>query len=92
MRIYKILAKSYTQWSKTLNLKGMIGQTSATTLTSLFQKLTKGKENQDKLLNSQCVCFNKEGLGFNPKNKKNSYKNFFDNEIILEKSQSHIIP
>ena len=33
-------------------------------------KLTKGEENLDKLLESQCVSFNKEGLGFQSNDKK----------------------
>ena len=35
-----------------------------------LSRLTKSVENLDKVRRSQCVPFNKEGLRFNPKNKK----------------------
>ena len=38
------------------------------------------------------MCFNKEDLGVNPNNKKNSYENFFDKDAIPDKTHSHAIP
>jgi len=34
----------------------------------------------DKLLGSQRISFNKQGIGYNPFNKKKTYKNFFVQE------------
>jgi len=39
-------------------------------------KFSKGKDNLDKLLESQRMSFNKEGIGYNSFKKKKTYKNF----------------
>jgi len=52
-------------------------------------KFSKGKDNLDKLLGSQRMSFNKEGIRYNPSNKKKTYKNFFVQEA--SKNKSHII-
>lgn len=54
----------------------------------LALKFTKGQDNLDKLLDSQRMFFNKEGIGYNPLNKKKAYKNFFIKET--SKNESHI--
>ena len=54
----------------------------------LALKFTKGQDNLDKLLGSQRMSFNKEGIGYNPLNKKKAYKNFFIKET--PKNKSHI--
>jgi len=43
----------------------------------------------DKLIGSQRMSFHKEGIGYNPFNKKKTYKNFFVQEA--SKNASHII-
>ena len=45
-------------------------------LQKLVLKFSKGQDNLDKLLGSQRMSFNKEGIGYNPFNKKKTYKNF----------------
>jgi len=50
-------------------------------------KFSKGQNNLDKLLGSQRVSFNKEGIGYNPFNKKKNYKKFFVQET--SKNVSH---
>ena len=42
----------------------------------------------DKLLGSQRMSFNKEGIGHNPFNKKKNYKNFFVHETSKDKSHT----
>ena len=53
----------------------------------LALKFTKGQDNLEKLLGSQRMSFNKEGIGYNPLNKKKAYKNFFIKET--SKNESH---
>ena len=53
----------------------------------LVLKFSKGQDNLDKLLGSQKMSFNKEGIEYNSFNKKKAYRNFFvkeapKNEII----------
>jgi len=52
-------------------------------------KVSKGKDSLDKLLGSQRMSVNKEGIGYNLSNKKKNYKNFFVQEA--SKNKSHII-
>ena len=49
-------------------------------LQKLVLKFSKGQENLDKLLGAQRISFNKEGIGYNPLNKKKTYKNLFVQE------------
>ena len=46
-------------------------------LEKIVLKFSKGEENLNKILGTQIASFNKEGIGFNPFNKKKCYKNFF---------------
>ena len=46
-------------------------------LETIVSKFSKGEENLNKILGTQKMSFNKEGIGFNPFNKKKCYKNFF---------------
>jgi seryl-tRNA synthetase len=46
-------------------------------LTKTLAKFVNGKENLDMILGRQRCVFNKEGLGYAPKNKQKFYKNFF---------------
>jgi len=50
-------------------------------LQKLVLKFSKGQDNLDKLLGSQRMSFNKEGIGYNHFNKKKIYKNFFVKEV-----------
>ena len=43
-------------------------------------KFSKGKDNLDKLLESQRMSFNKEDIRYNSFNKNKTYKNFFTQE------------
>jgi len=58
-------------------------------LQKLVLKFSKGQENLDKLLGTQRISFNKEGIGYNPFNKKKTYKNFFVQEA--SKNTPHTI-
>jgi len=49
-------------------------------LEKMVLKFSKGQNNLEKLLGSQRMSFNKEGIGYNPFNKKKTYKNFFVQE------------
>jgi len=65
-------------------------------LQELVLKFSKGQDNLDKLLGSQRMSFNKEGIGYNPFNKKKIYKNFFlkeapQNEIICNYCSRKVI-
>ena len=51
-------------------------------------KLAKGRKNVDKLLGSQCVFFNKEGLEFKSYDQKRSYKHLFIKEPSQKEFQS----
>ena len=55
----------------------------------MILKFSKGQDNLDKLLGSQKMSFNKEGIGYNPFNKKKTYKNLFVKEF--PKNESHVI-
>ena len=62
-------------------------QSKCDNLQKLVLKFSKGQDNLDKLLGSQKMSFNKEGIAYNPFNKKKIYKNLFvkeapKNEII----------
>jgi len=48
-------------------------------------KFSKGQDNLDKLLGSQMMSFNKEGIGYNPFKKKKTYENFFVQETSKNK-------
>jgi len=52
-------------------------------------KFCKGQNNLDKLLGSQRMSFNKEGIGYNPFNKKKAYKKYFVQEAST--NECHII-
>jgi len=58
-------------------------------LLKMVLKFSKGKDNLDKLHGSQRMSFNKEGIGYNPFNKKKTYKNLFVQ--TASKNESHII-
>jgi len=58
-------------------------------LEKMVLKFSKGQDKLDKLLESQRMSFNKEGIGYNPFNAKKTYKNFFVQEA--SKYASHII-
>jgi hypothetical protein len=47
-------------------------------LTKSLEKLTKGKDGLDLLLRKQKCSFHKAGIGYNPDEHKNLYKNLFD--------------
>ena len=53
----------------------------------LALKFTKGPDNLDKLLGLQRLSINKEGIGYNPLNRKKAYKNFFIKET--SENESH---
>jgi len=55
---------------------------------TLALKFTKGQDNLDKLHGLQRMSFSKEGIGYNPLNKKKAYKNFFIKET--SKNKLHI--
>lgn len=55
-------------------------------LTKTLAKFVNGKENLDMLLGRQRCVFNKEGLGYAPKNKQKFYKNFFVKESCFNSS------
>jgi len=57
-------------------------------LEKVILKFTKGQDSLDKLLGSQRMSFNKEGIGYNPFNKKKTYKNFFVHETSKNKSHT----
>ena len=57
-------------------------------LEKVVLKFSKGQKNLDKLLGSQRMSFNKEGIGYNPFNKKKNYKNFFVHETSKDKSHT----
>ena len=54
----------------------------------LVLKFLKGRENLDKLLGSHRMSFNKEDIGYNPFNKKKTYKNFLSQETSKNKSHT----
>jgi len=56
-------------------------------LEKVVLKFSKGQDNLDKLLHSQRISFNKEGIGYNLFNRKKTYKNFFVHET--SKNESH---
>ena len=58
-------------------------------LEKVVLKFFKGQDNLDKLLGYQRISFNKEGIGYNPYNKKKTYKNFFVQKT--SKNNSHTI-
>jgi len=51
-------------------------------------KFTKGQDNFDKLLGSQRMSFNKEGIGCNPLNEKKTCQNFIIQETSKNKSHT----
>ena len=55
-------------------------------LNKTLAKFVNGKENLDMLLGRQKCVFNKEGLGYAPKNKQKFYKNFFVKESSFNSS------
>jgi hypothetical protein len=55
-------------------------------LTKTLAKFVNGKENLDMLLGRQMCVFNKEGLGYVPKNKQKFYKNLFVKEFCSNSS------
>jgi hypothetical protein len=55
-------------------------------LTKTLAKFVNGKENLDMLLGRQRCVFNKESLGYAPKNKQKFYKNFFVKEFCSNSS------
>ena len=57
-------------------------------LEKVVLKFSKGQENLDKLLGSQRMSFNKEGIGYNLFNQKKNYKNFFVHETSKDKSHT----
>ena len=57
-------------------------------LEKVVLKLSKGQDNLDKLLGSQRMSFNREGIGYNPFNKKKTYRNFFAQETFKNKSHT----
>jgi len=71
MRPCKILLKIYTPKSMTLTMRLFL-QNKCDDSHEFVLKCTKGQRNLDKLLGSQCMSFNKEGLRFNSDNKKRS--------------------
>ena len=52
-------------------------QSKCADLKKIVLKFSKVEENLNKILGSQKTSFNKEGIDFNPFNKKKCYKNFF---------------
>jgi len=61
----------------TLQTKKQVVQSKCEGCEKLVLKFSKGQENLDKLLGSQRMSFDKEGIGYNIFNKKKVYKNFF---------------
>jgi len=55
----------------------------------MLLKFSKGLDNLDKLLGWQRMPFNIGDIGYNPFNKKKTYKNFSVQEA--SKNESHII-
>ena len=47
-------------------------------------KFSKGEENSNKILGTQKASFNKEGIGFNPFNKKNVTKTSLLNRLTTK--------
>ena len=81
MRTYKDLVKIYILKSMILRMRKLFCKTSMVILTislNLSWNLLRVKRIWTNW--SQCIFFNKEGLGFNPNNKKRSSKHFFINE------------
>jgi len=74
---------------ETLEIEKKELQSKCEDLEKMVLKFSKGQDNLDKLLGSQRISFNKEDIGYNPFNKKKTYKNFFIQEA--SKNESHII-
>ena len=70
----------------TLETKKQEVQSKCEGFEKLVLKFSKGHKNLDKLLGSQRMLFNKEGIGYNVFNKNQVYKNFFVQSTSQNKS------
>ena len=52
-------------------------QTKYVNLEKIILTFSRGEENLNKILGTKKMSFKKEGIGFNPFNKKKCYKHFF---------------